>query len=400
MKHLSVTDVVGMNQAARYEFDYTFESLLETSIAVESVCTLFEKSLERGGLTKPEAQLALIAVNQIHSRLDIRGENQVSMEEITEPIDRLTDTKLALEDLKETAKKIWAWISSMLSKLYEYIKGVFSDFYNTLPRLETRVNQTREKIKAADKYQENTLFENETLFKHLNIGGKTYTSIAHAFKEALDEYGAAITLNIGEYNSKVIKVLEELAADGTPNIGYPMGELIRFVEELAPDQANHNFGFDVPEGCTLRTSKNVLVGNQMIVAFSPGSSFEDFSKTKIFLKDMTSEFNVTNTQWKTVSKSYLNELLKQISLFIDYAMKHKSQIEQSQKSITELAKKVTQFTNKPNAELNTGDIKILRGVAAVFPQVLSTFTGKCAVQGYNTCRYGLDYIDASLNTAK
>lgn len=118
----------------------------EADVAVvEQIEEVLEKAVESGeGISETAAEIAQIAVESMQRRLGIKAAKMPSLESFGSASSRVTATRVALEGIKDTAKKAWAAIVNFVKSIAEKIKTFFKGLFDTNTRLLNRA----EKIKA------------------------------------------------------------------------------------------------------------------------------------------------------------------------------------------------------------------------------------------------------------
>lgn len=133
----------------------------DTAETLETVADRAEETLPEGGMSEADAASLEVAVEGMVSLIGMRTRKKVfpSMENFTDPKDRVAATKLAIEGIREKAGEIWKAIVAAIQKAVEFVKNFFVSLFNAAKGLDKRAellikqaNQTKgtvgEKIKG------------------------------------------------------------------------------------------------------------------------------------------------------------------------------------------------------------------------------------------------------------
>lgn len=111
--------------------------LEEAAEGLESLQAALESSLANGGLTAGEARFANMHAASLCGRLGLTQSVMPSMESF-EANDRVEATRVSMEGIGETLKKIWEAIKSMAAKVWNWISNFFKSIFGAAERLERR----------------------------------------------------------------------------------------------------------------------------------------------------------------------------------------------------------------------------------------------------------------------
>lgn len=131
-----VTDVVESEQEVDAA-DTASDELEDAAEGLEALRASMESSLAAGGLTKEAARFANIAANSYTKRLGLSSSIMPSMESFGAS-DRLEATKISMEGIGETLKKIWEAIKSLAQRVWNAIVNFFKSIFGAAERLERR----------------------------------------------------------------------------------------------------------------------------------------------------------------------------------------------------------------------------------------------------------------------
>lgn len=116
---------------------------------LERIATTAEQSEADGGLDPVAAEVAEIAVEAIYARLGITYSSYPALESFSGRTGRKRATQIAVEDIKETVKKIWAAIVNAFQKIVDFVKNFFAKIFDSNRKLLARINALEMRAKNA-----------------------------------------------------------------------------------------------------------------------------------------------------------------------------------------------------------------------------------------------------------
>jgi hypothetical protein len=189
---------------------------LEGVETLQKVQDVAQASVDSGeGMSEDAAQVAQVVVESICNRLGIASSRSLmpAIESFGSSNTRLSATKIAIEGIGDTIKRIWEGIKRVVKNLWEKIKGFFARFFASTEKVKKAADAMRKKAKEyASRNIENKTFENKSLFKlfafsNLKDNGK---GAAKTFepKQVVDNH-LALTKFTGEFVKSI-----QMAASG------------------------------------------------------------------------------------------------------------------------------------------------------------------------------------------
>ncbi len=189
----------------------------ETGETLEGIHEAMGESLEEGGMPEPEARALEVAVEHICARIGFSKRKRVfpAMEGFKEKgADRIRDTKLAMEEVGERIKAIWAAVMAALAKAWEHVKAFFKSLVDGAARLKTRAEtlEAQAKKTSSGHGAEGKKISTGSFGKFLTVGGKLLTDGALVSAYETHAKDAFITTNRTDIISKVAPKIEALVA--------------------------------------------------------------------------------------------------------------------------------------------------------------------------------------------
>lgn len=103
-----------------------------------------------GGLDPVAAEVTEIAVEAIYARLGVKHTSYPALESFSGRSGRVRATRIAVEDIKETVKKIWAAIVVAFQKMYDFVKNFFAKIFDANRKLLARINALEKRLNGKD----------------------------------------------------------------------------------------------------------------------------------------------------------------------------------------------------------------------------------------------------------
>lgn len=167
--------------------------------------TLAETVESGEGVDETTAEVAEIAVEAICARLGIRSQQKVipALESFGSKGSKLTATKVAVEGISDTLKKVWEAIKKAFVTVWQKIKDFFAKFFDNSEKVKKLAESLKEKAKAGEFKEGKVKFGGAAA---LNEDGDVSVASTNAI---LANHGNLTTqvLSSVEYVSKVVGVL-------------------------------------------------------------------------------------------------------------------------------------------------------------------------------------------------
>lgn len=148
---------------------------------VETIADIVERGNENGGLNQTGAELLTATLESLYDRVGIaktHGEQFVpSLESFGGTGSRIRAGNIALEDMKEKAKKIWETIRKAISVLIEKLVAFYNWVFDLAKRYKSRVAKLNELVEKAPDAAKISSFEDANIAQAMSIGGKVSSDI-------------------------------------------------------------------------------------------------------------------------------------------------------------------------------------------------------------------------------
>lgn len=107
---------------------------------LDTIAEKVEATEETGGLSPEAAEVVEVAVEAIYARLGIRSNPIPALEGFSDTNKRVRTTHIAVENWKETVKKIWQAIINAFKKVYDFVVSFVKGIMDANGKLAKRAN--------------------------------------------------------------------------------------------------------------------------------------------------------------------------------------------------------------------------------------------------------------------
>ena len=245
-------------------------------VVLEAYAEQLHIAAQNGGINDQSARFMMIGVESIYDRLGLGKPLGVpALESFALQGARPGATTIALEDIKESIKKVWDMIVAGIKKAVEWLAEFAKRVFTANGRLKARA----EKLKAAAESSADAFkgeeIANKSLVKALAIG----SSVPSNLVAEIGKLNAFAVETIGDRTLRGLRTVATAikAADPSkgPAAGGSVDEINAAVREIAGKGLKAG-GYSAkglaaaPEGTTLNASP-VFPGNQVVYAYVPDS---------------------------------------------------------------------------------------------------------------------------------
>lgn len=154
------------------------DEAVETSEALESMILALEAAVQNGGLDKAGAAVLNVGLESIYGRVGLVPKKpRPALENYGGASSRQGATQMALEGIKEEAKRIWEAIKAAIKKAIDWVVGYWNKFFGAAEKLKKRADALASRAGSTNGKVKESTFEDERLVKALHIGGKVPASV-------------------------------------------------------------------------------------------------------------------------------------------------------------------------------------------------------------------------------
>lgn len=167
---IAIADHEAEASAAHHDMDQA----ADVACALEAMSLAMRTASENGGLSRDGARVAHVAADSLCKSIGLQSvlKSMPSLESYGSVGSRVMATNLALEDLAEKAKLIWAKIVEAIKKSLAWIKERFALMFSVAGKLKSRAEGLAKAAESVEGEAEESEIDNARLFGALSIDGK------------------------------------------------------------------------------------------------------------------------------------------------------------------------------------------------------------------------------------
>ena len=109
-----------------------------------------QASEEDGGMDPVAAEVAEIAVEAIYARLGVRSTSYPALESFSGRTGRVRATRIAVEEMMDTVKKVWAAVVTAFRKIIDFVKSFFGKLFDGNRKMEARANALQKQVNTME----------------------------------------------------------------------------------------------------------------------------------------------------------------------------------------------------------------------------------------------------------
>jgi division protein CdvB (Snf7/Vps24/ESCRT-III family) len=389
--------------------DGAIEEGEETAAVVEEAAAPLQEAVDSGeGIPAPAAEAIRICLKYLSGRTQVPMHmTAVGVESFKVKQTRLNATKIAMEGMKEWAKKIWDAIVAAFDSAIEWVKGFFSKLFDAAVRMKKEAEALKQKSEslAGKTPKAGAKLEKSSLTTKLMFGGKIPDgkTFASFYEKTIATYIDVAKKSVGE--DTVLKMLE-----GTATILASADESVAKLEPLVKEVTTIPFagnetripGETPADGMTLKASAT-LVGdvNIFLETFKEDASLDqrtdNFGRMKIWVGPAITQKELTASDITPMKPDDCKKVCVATAELADSMLEIKANVtklEAVQKKIAGEAKRLSNA--KDDAGGDDGSKKYHAAASRLARAMLSMSTN--GLSGIRT--YGVNTGNASLSFVK
>lgn len=192
------------------------EDAVQAGEELEAIGEEVVETVESGeGLDEKSAEIASLAIESIRSRLGVRGAPRLVpvAESFGSTNSRLASTRLIVEGITDTLKRVWTAIKQFAARVWDKVKSFIANLFNSTTMLNKHIASLKERARklpsgAAPKEKQ---IKHAGVARAISLGGKadlsTFEKVAKN-TEAL----AAVAKKASEQTGKIVGAAQGLAS--------------------------------------------------------------------------------------------------------------------------------------------------------------------------------------------
>jgi hypothetical protein len=147
------------------------EDAVADAETLDMIADTAEQSVEEGeGMDPVAAEIAEVAVESIYARLGVSRRAMPSLESFGSSGSRKSATRIAVEDWKETVKKVWEAVKKFFINIWEKIKAFFANVFNAFRSLDKAAKSMKARVEEIKGEPKEKTFKDKSLAKGLGRG--------------------------------------------------------------------------------------------------------------------------------------------------------------------------------------------------------------------------------------
>lgn len=203
------TDLIEIAEdvAEQQEAEANVEEAGEVVEALESLYDKMDIAAKNGGMDKIAASMATEHLHYLYDQVGVRGSKMPSLESFGGTSSRISQTKLAMEDIKEKAKELWKKIVGYFERAIQWAVDFFNKIFGAWEKLEKRAAKLQKAAEGMKGEAKEKTFESESLMGKLFVGTGAPNVEATLGKFSALVKSLATRNNVGQVD-EIVKGLE------------------------------------------------------------------------------------------------------------------------------------------------------------------------------------------------
>jgi hypothetical protein len=381
--------------------DDSIEEAADTAETLTDIHDEMDASLETGGLDETAAAAIGVAVEHMCKRVGFPpNRNGFALEAFKSKASRIQATKIAMENIAERAKQLWAAIVAMFWKAVEMVKQFFIRLFDGAAKLAHRGEATiaAAKAKAGKAAPADAKVSGAAMSKYLRNGNMIVSG---------DDLVTAYTKFTGNNPSLNAQFYALGASDAMVKLFEAVNSNDKFDELLEKQFSEHNYGEKatgkevVVEGMDVYEDKfglgDMAVYYTLIPSGTPAGNIKPLlgkmgskvAKVSGYTEIEKAEFPPMNADTATKLASVVKEAMDGYSKIKADIVK----IETSQKNVATKAKAMSGKDTPTDAANNVSSVQ---ACSRYVISVTTTLLAQTRSHDINVAKAALDYCSASL----
>lgn len=400
------TDLLDVNdeEVAAGDDEAQTEEAAEVVEALEQAALALESAVQNGGLNADGAHILDLHVSHLYRTVGMQRQAVPSLESFGSTSGRQRATQIALEDIKDSIKKIWEKIINAIKSAIAWVKDRFTKIFGAADKLARRAKALAERSAATSGTAKEKTIENERLVKALHVGGAVPTGLGQTAQDltklANGIFGGVTNWN-GEVADSIVELLDnpKAVADFTLK-SLPNGSIAGL------KKAGADFG-DAGNGMVFMVG-NELPGGQAIVGRVPNSATMKGPEAIEALTRTVFSVGAHNPKAKDPSKaqapvlapSEAERVAEAVQTLAEEVQSYKRSLDKlaatKEKIVAAAGKAAKASDNSSDDEGDRTNNKLLSKLGFAVPKLVDQPATGFAAYALNTGKALLDYVELSL----
>lgn len=348
----------------------------EAAMTLESFAEIAESASNNGGLDAHGARLLKVATEHVYNHMNLgRAVGIPAMESFDIPGARVSATSIAMEDIREQAKRIWQAVLEGIKKAMEWIQEFVSKIFSANARIKSRAEKL---LAASDKMSgspKSKMVGDARLFKSLMAGGKVSSSLLVSVKKTVDFF--ATTIDGRDYDTLKSAISALPNAVNAANAEKAEEAVFSIIDKVAGKGLEFNnvassvaarVGVEgAPEGTSISMTQR-FPGEQVVWAYKP-STVNSIASFRSGIGIDSGSKVAEDAMVSTLTPVQIAEVSKVALMYVTVSEKYKD----LQASLSEITKEASKFIATISSTYNQLDKDDTSGdTKAAFKSLLPT----------------------------
>lgn len=382
--------------------DEAIDEAIEDSNTLEEVADVMEETEQEGGADPVTARVAEVAVEAIYARLGMKRKPMASLEAFGDKATRIEATRLSVESMRETVKKIWDAIVALFGRIKEAIVKFFKAIFVATERTSQRAKKLAamlESINGAPKEETVTGGFVRTLATGTEFDkAATLKSVYELSKYAVELGKACGDVAKAESSLDVVKMVNDASVfENYTNDVIANGKAL-------DEKATKLFGLVADEGSYWAdVTGGIQIGNGILAVRLPKDSIKGEAALKAFGKMQArvlstgGEGPAKDAKAPALTKEEVTKLLKDVVDGMKTLEDSKSLVESMVKAMDGVrAKAKSAGAEAKEVEGAEARAKVLSGAVRGLGSVVSGLSTQGTKQAVVVASAALDYAQKSM----
>ena len=389
------------------------EDAVQAGEELEDIAEVAAETVEEGeGMDEAAAEMASIAIESIRNRLGIRAQTRLvpATESFGNTNTRVVSTKLVVEEIGETLKRIWAAIKAAALRLRDKLVQFLSKLFSANAMLIKHIEGLKERVRKlpSNLTPKEDVIKAGSVAAAITVGGKadakTYGEIVAASRKLLSVASGVMTeaqkMAVGEQT--LVSGLAQ--GDAYDKIARSMENSTRRVQSEMGTLPKGQFSSDEVKGFDKKDVKvevfGPFVGRSAVVL--EVTTKDDLELFSVSVKGGVAKAAENVAALKPAEMSEVLAQALDLAKDMDKAKKIQEAVKASTESMAKAAESVIKNVdravgkeNEENAEVKKTMV-ILKQMVSSSMRAMEGLTARVPSLAFSTSKAGADYVSASL----
>jgi len=389
------------------------EDAVQAGEELEDIAEVASETVEEGeGLDESAAEMASIAIESIRNRLGIRAQTRLvpATESFGNTNTRVVSTKLVVEEIGETLKRIWAAIKAAALRLRDKLVQFLAKLFNANAMLVKHIEGLKERVRKlpAGQVPKEDVIKSGSVTSAITVDGKadakTFGEIVTASRKLLS-VSAVVSIEAQKTASGAQSLASGLAQGGTyEKIAKSLEGTAARVQGQMSTLPKGNFSAEEVKGFDKKDAKVEVFGpfagrSAIVLEVSEKDGLESFSVS------VKGGVGKAAEGAAALKQSEMTDVLNQaldLAKEIEKAKKTQDTVKASAEAMAKAAEGVISNVDRALGKESEENAEAKKGLAALKAMVSASMrategmTARVPSLAFSAAKAGADYVSASL----